>query len=135
MARANTDGAIKSIITIYDGTSPNPVKNTSNIQINIDNTAPAMEYTTAGNKATLQLKQGTDVIGTSHTVTNSNGSMFTFGDSVTETGSGFNRLVFYYERVPATTSSTNPARVYNPMESSSNRTDLTYNIGSNESDG
>jgi hypothetical protein len=135
MARANSDGAIKSIITIYDGTSPNPVKNTSNIQINIDNTAPAMEYTTAGNKATLQLKQGTDVIGTSHTVTNSNGSMFTFGDSVTETGSGFSRLVFYYERVPATTSATNPARVYNPMESSSNRTDLTYNIGSKESDG
>ncbi|MBR5867588.1 MAG: hypothetical protein IKZ04_06715, partial [Spirochaetaceae bacterium] len=97
-----------------------------NISINIDNTAPA--FNDGANEDTLVLYKdsyGATILSTSEKVQNSNG-YFTLAGKVTEEGSGFERMVFYFQR----NGTDGKNRVYNPMvHYGANRTDNRADIG------
>ena len=96
---------------------------TVSITINIDSTSPSLYNT--GNTETLnpgtnlRLKSMSKMLGTesdNSTVVNNN-NYFTFGDVVSEAGSGLLYTAFYFERDGST-----EKRVYNPMFNTSNKT-------------
>ena len=109
--RANSNGEIKSTVTITDASSSTN-SSKSEVNIKIDNTAPSLynddgqEITASGSSA-VRLVSGDDII---ETVTQSNYS-FTLGDDVTDIGSGFDKLVFYFER----TNNSSNLRLFDPM--------------------
>lgn len=120
-------GMIYAKITAYDNSNG---ETSETIKINIDSSAPSLyntsnsETTDAFTSANLRLKAQSQVLGSgldgTKTVVNSN-SFFTFGDYVSEAGSGLDFIAFYYEREKSDGSA---KRVYNPMFASSNRTNL-----------
>lgn len=96
---------------------------TVSITINIDSTSPSLYNT--GNTETLnpgtnlRLKSMSKMLGTesdNSTVVNNN-NYFTFGDVVSEAGSGLLYTAFYFERDGST-----KKRVYNPMFKNPNKT-------------
>lgn len=116
--KTNQSGVISYIIKAIDG---NTAESSSNITINIDSTAPSL-YTTNNSESLnvgdkLRLKSLGKVIGTGDsngTVVNNN-NFFTFGDVVSEGGSGLAHLAFYFER-----NGSSERRIYNPMLEVSN---------------
>lgn len=126
-------------ITVTDNASEGSKKsNYSNYSLNIDNTPPQFfdirnndEKETLG---TIKLYKGGYgssgvILDDKNFVQNSNG-FFTLAGRVTEEGSGYENVIFYFKRVPSETTAQNPARVYNPMESHGdsnreNRADIT----------
>lgn len=101
---------------------------TVSITINIDSTSPSLYNT--GNTETLnpgtnlRLKSMSKMLGTesdNSTVVNNN-NYFTFGDVVSEAGSGLLYTAFYFERDGST-----EKRVYNPMFNTSNKTVINSN--------
>lgn len=101
---------------------------TVSITINIDSTSPSLYNT--GNTETLnpgtnlRLKSMSKMLGTesdNSTVVNNN-NYFTFGDVVSEAGSGLLYTAFYFERDGST-----EKRVYNPMFENSNKTVIDSN--------
>lgn len=116
--KTNQSGVISYIIKAIDG---NTAETTSNITINIDSSAPSL-YTTNNSESLnvgdkLRLKSVGKVIGTGDangTVVNNN-NFFTFGDVVSEGGSGLAHLAFYFER-----NGSSERRIYNPMLEVSN---------------
>ena len=126
-------------ITVTDNASEGSKKtNYSNYSLNIDNTPPQFfdirnkdEKETLG---TIKLYKGGYgssgvILDDKNFVQNSNG-FFTLAGRVTEEGSGYENVIFYFKRVPSETTAQNPARVYNPMEShgdsnKENRADIT----------
>ena len=113
----NQSGVISYAIKAID---KNHAETTSNITINIDSSAPSL-YTTNNSESLnvgdkLRLKSVGKVIGTGDangTVVNNN-NFFTFGDVVSEGGSGLAHLAFYFERNGSS------QRIYNPMLEVSN---------------
>lgn len=114
----NQSGVISYAIKAIDA---NHAETTSNITINIDSSAPSL-YTTNNSESLnvgdkLRLKSVGKVIGTGDangTVVNNN-NFFTFGDVVSEGGSGLAYLAFYFER-----NGSSERRIYNPMLEVSN---------------
>lgn len=114
----NQSGVISYAIKAID---ENHAETTSNITINIDSSAPSL-YTTNNSESLnvgdkLRLKSVGKVIGTGDangTVVNNN-NFFTFGDVVSEGGSGLAHLAFYFER-----NGSSERRIYNPMLEVSN---------------
>lgn len=114
----NQSGVISYAIKAIDA---NHAETTSNITINIDSSAPSL-YTTNNSESLnvgdkLRLKSVGKVIGTGDangTVVNNN-NFFTFGDVVSEGGSGLAYLAFYFER-----NGSSQRRIYNPMLEVSN---------------
>ena len=100
-----------------DNTNPPNANPYNGITVNIDSQAPEFPDTkTVNNKTEIKLYKGdygkTD-LSTANKVQDSN-SWFAFAGKITEGGSGFSRLAFYYERKGAGSDTTD--RVYNPME-------------------
>lgn len=132
-------------ITVTDNASEGSKKtNYSNYSLNIDNTPPQFfdirnkdEEETLG---TIKLYKGGYgssgvILDDKNFVQNSNG-FFTLAGRVTEEGSGYENVIFYFKRVPSETTAQNPARVYNPMESHGdsnreNRADITVETAEN----
>lgn len=132
-------------ITVTDNASEGSKKtNYSNYSLNIDNTPPQFfdirnndEKETLG---TIKLYKGGYgssgvILDDKNFVQNSNG-FFTLAGRVTEEGSGYENVIFYFKRVPSETTAQNPARVYNPMEShgdsnKENRADITAETAEN----
>ena len=95
-------GTLTITIAATDKSDP-PTTNTQTLTINYDNTPP------------------TDNGYTGSTPVVQSNKVYTLKGSVNESGSGFDKLAFYFERTPTT------ARVYNPMESrtgDANRTNM-----------
>lgn len=132
-------------ITVTDNASEGSKKsNYSNYSLNIDNTPPQFfdirnndEKETLG---TIKLYKGGYgssgvILDDKNFVQNSNG-FFTLAGRVTEEGSGYENVIFYFKRVPSEKTAQNPARVYNPMESHGdsnreNRADITAETAEN----
>jgi hypothetical protein len=140
------DGQIYSLLTITDNKG---ASSQQYININIDSTAPAM-YERSGDtvsdkdvstsvKANLQdklrLVSSSETLSKDNPIVNSN-TVYTFGDTVTEAGSGLKYIAFYMERVGAAES-----RVYCPMynasttEKTSNKTVINTGITSSTAAG
>lgn len=132
-------------ITVTDNASEGSKKtNYLNYSLNIDNTPP--QFFDIRNKdeeeafGTIKLYKGGYgsggvILDDKTFVQNSNG-FFTLAGRVTEAGSGYENLIFYFKRVPSETTAQNPARVYNPMEShgdsnKDNRADITAKTAEN----
>ena len=126
-------------ITVTDNASEGSKKsNYSNYSLNIDNTPPQFFDIRNNNEketlGTIKLYKGGYgssgvILDDKNFVQNSNG-FFTLAGRVTEEGSGYENVIFYFKRVPSETTAQNPARVYNPMESHGdsnreNRADIT----------
>lgn len=113
--KTDVSGQINYIIKAHDD---NTGETTQSVVINIDSTKPGM-YTTSGAESenigsNLRLKSLGKNLGTSSgnsTVVNSD-SYFTFGDTVSEAGSGLAFVVAVFER----SSTTGGSRIYNPMK-------------------
>lgn len=113
--KTDVSGQINYIIKAHDD---NTGETTQSVVINIDSTKPGM-YTTSGAESenigsNLRLKSLGKNLGTSSgnsTVVNSD-SYFTFGDTVSEAGSGLAFVVAVFER----SSTTGGRRIYNPMK-------------------
>jgi hypothetical protein len=136
----SADGQIYSLLTVADN------KNTSSqqyISIKIDSTAPKM-YERSGDVVSdtdvsssvkgnlndkLRLVSSSVTLSKSNPIVNSN-AVYTFGDTVTEAGSGLKYIAFYMERVGT------ESRVYCPMysasttEATSNKTVINTGISS-----
>ncbi len=134
-----------SRITVTDNASEGSKKtNYLNYSLNIDNTPP--QFFDIRNKdeeealGTIKLYKGGYgaggvILDDKNFVQNSNG-FFTLAGRVTEAGSGYENVIFYFKRVPSETTAQNPARVYNPMEShgdsnKENRADITTKTAEN----
>lgn len=132
-------------ITVTDNASEGSKKtNYLNYSLNIDNTPP--QFFDIRNKdeeealGTIKLYKGGYgssgvILDDKNFVQNSNG-FFTLAGRVTEAGSGYENVIFYFKRVPSETTAQNPARVYNPMEShgdsnKENRADITTKTAEN----
>lgn len=132
-------------ITVTDNASEGSKKtNYLNYSLNIDNTPP--QFFDICNKdeeeslGTIKLYKGGYgssgvILDDKNFVQNSNG-FFTLAGRVTEVGSGYENVIFYFKRVPSETTAQNPARVYNPMEShgdsnKENRADITTKTAEN----
>lgn len=118
--KTDESGVISYAIKAKDN---NTGEATVSITINIDSTSPSLYNT--GNTETLnpgtnlRLKSMSKMLGTesdNSTVVNNN-NYFTFGDVVSEAGSGLLYTAFYFERDGST-----EKRVYNPMFKNSNKT-------------
>lgn len=113
----NQNGGWSTNLHTEDNTSgtPNP-NNYNGILINIDSQAPEFPDTKTVNSNTeIKLYKGDygkTELSSANKVQDSN-SWFAFAGKITETGSGFSRLAFYYERKGA--GSDLADRVYNPM--------------------
>lgn len=113
--KTDVSGQINYIIKAHDD---NTGETTQSVVINIDSTKPGM-YTTSGAESenigsNLCLKSLGKNLGTSSrnsTVVNSD-SYFTFGDTVSEAGSGLAFVVAVFER----SGTTGGRRIYNPMK-------------------
>ncbi|SFI43010.1 hypothetical protein SAMN04487775_101325 [Treponema bryantii] len=113
-----------------DTTNGSPRNNKYPLVINLDNEAPIFADKNAD--GTLKLyknaygKSGVELSrqNSEHYVQNSNGAAFTLAGKVTENGSGFSRLVFYYYREKEDHSN---KRIYNPMEVYKNGTNTNLN--------
>ena len=117
---------------VEDATTGTPATNRYPVTINIDSDAP--DFTDKNEDGSL-IKLYKNAYGTSgielstataaNYVQNSNGGNFTLAGRVTEGGSGFDKLAFYFKRVD---SEGGHPRVYNPKEeygsNNANRTDL-----------
>ena len=125
----NQSGVISYAIKAIDA---NHAETTSNITINIDSSAPSL-YTTNNSESLnvgdkLRLKSVGKVIGTGDangTVVNNN-NFFTFGDVVSEGGSGLAYLAFYFER-----NGSSQRRIYNPMTETNNKTVISSKSSTN----
>ena len=125
----NQSGVISYAIKAID---ENHAETTSNITINIDSSAPSL-YTTNNSESLnvgdkLRLKSVGKVIGTGDangTVVNNN-NFFTFGDVVSEGGSGLAHLAFYFER-----NGSSERRIYNPMTETNNKTVISSKSSTN----
>ena len=118
--KTDESGVISYAIKAKDN---NTGEATVSITINIDSTPPSLYNT--GNTETLnpdtnlRLKSMSKMLGTkaeNSTVVNNN-SYFTFGDVVSEAGSGLLYTAFYFER-----DGSSEKRVYNPMFNTENKT-------------
>lgn len=113
--KTDESGQINYIIKAYDN---NKGEATQSVVINIDSTKPGM-YTTSGAESenigsNLRLKSLGKNLGTeskNSTVVNSDG-YFTFGDTVSEAGSGLAFVVAVFER----SGTAGGKRIYNPMK-------------------
>src|SRR5574344_496655 len=137
-----TSGHIYSLLSVTDNNSPTPNTTSQRISIYLDSTAPSM-YLRSGSTASsgdtasssnaalagkLRLVSSGTTISTDNPVVNSN-SVYTFGDTVSESGSGLADIAFYFERVGSSSS-----RVYCPAYDTSftaaaRRTDLSGSSG------
>lgn len=125
----NQSGVISYAIKAIDA---GHAETTSNITINIDSSAPSL-YTTNNSESLnvgdkLRLKSVGKVIGTGDangTVVNNN-NFFTFGDVVSEGGSGLAYLAFYFER-----NGSSERRIYNPMTETNNKTVISSKSSTN----
>ena len=116
--KTDVSGQINYIIKAHDD---NTGETTQSVVINIDSTKPGM-YTTSGAESenigsNLRLKSLGKNLGTSSgnsTVVNSD-SYFTFGDTVSEAGSGLAFVVAVFER----SGTVDGRRIYNPMKKDS----------------
>ena len=131
----NQNGGWTTNLHTEDNTTGTPnVNNYNNISINIDEQAPVFSDTKTigeGQNAKTEIKlykgdYGRVELSSANKVQDSN-SWFTFAGKISEAGSGFSRLVFYYERKGAGNDTAD--RVYNPMEAhgadnAANRTNL-----------
>ncbi len=114
--KTEESGQINYVIKAKDG---NTGETSQSVVINIDSTKPGM-YKTGGAESTeirtdLRLKSQGKNLGTgsnNSTVVNSN-NYFTFGDTVSEAGSGLAYIVATFER----SGSVDGKRIYNPMKS------------------
>lgn len=117
--KTEQSGQIYYIIKAFDD---NTGETTQSIVINIDSTKPGM-FITGGSESlnigeNLRLKSLGKNLGTdssNSTVVNSN-SYFTFGDIVSEAGSGLAYIVATFER----NGSVGGKRIYNPMQNNTN---------------
>lgn len=123
--KTDESGVISYAIKAKDN---NTGEATVSITINIDSTSPSLYNT--GNTETLnpgtnlRLKSMSKMLGTesdNSTVVNNN-NYFTFGDVVSEAGSGLLYTAFYFER-----DGSEEKRVYNPMFNASNKTVIDSN--------
>lgn len=112
--RTDESGVISYEIKAKD----NNVGETSvSLVINIDSTPPSL-YNTSGSETltpedALRLQSMGKILGTGadNTTVVNNNKFFTFGDVVSEAGSGLEYIAFYFER----TGSEDGKRIYNPM--------------------
>lgn len=124
-------------ITVTDNASEgNEKSNAMDYSLNIDNTAPeffdlrnSSEYDKYGTIKLYKNEYGSNALDDTNFVQNSNRT-FTLAGRITEAGSGYENVIFYFKRVPKTIDAANPERVYNPMEAhgsgnKENRTDIT----------
>lgn len=126
--KTEQSGQIYYIIKAFDN---NTGETTQSIVINIDSTKPGM-FTTGGSESqnigeNLRLKSLGKNLGmesSSSTVVNSN-SYFTFGDIVSESGSGLAYIVATFER----NGSASGKRIYNPMQNN-----IKLSLASSESE-
>ena len=117
--KTDESGVISYAIKAKDN---NTGEATVSITINIDSTSPSL-YNTSNTETlnpgtSLRLKSMGKMLGTkaeNSTVVNNN-SYFTFGDVVSEAGSGLLYTAFYFER-----DGSSEKRVYNPMFNSGNK--------------
>ena len=130
-------------ITITDN-SEEKKTNYSNYSLNIDNTPPAFydvrQNSEVSKYGTIKIYSGEygnggQVLGDVNKIQNSNG-MFTLAGRTTESGSGYENILFYFKRVPENVTAQNPVRVYNPMKAhgssnKENRTDITVDSATN----
>lgn len=127
-------------ITVSDN-SEEKKSNYSNYSLNIDNTPPAFYDVVRPDSEIIKIYSGEygsggQILDDVNKIQNSNG-MFTLAGRTTEAGSGYENILFYFERVPENITEQNPIRVYNPMKAhgttnKENRTDITE---SNKTDG
>ncbi|MDY3885898.1 MAG: Ig-like domain repeat protein, partial [Treponema sp.] len=117
--KTDESGVISYAIKAKDN---NTGEATVSITINIDSTSPSLYNTsnteTLKPETSLRLKSMSKMLGTkaeNSTVVNNN-SYFTFGDVVSESGSGLAYTAFYFER-----DGSSEKRVYNPMFNSGNK--------------
>ena len=123
--KTDESGVISYAIKAKDN---NTGEATVSITINIDSTSPSL-YNTSNTETlnpgtNLRLKSMSKMLGTesdNSTVVNNN-NYFTFGDVVSEAGSGLLYTAFYFERDGST-----EKRVYNPMFKNSNETVIDLN--------
>lgn len=124
-------------ITVTDNASEgNEKSNAMDYSLNIDNTAPeffdlrnSSEYDKYGTIKLYKNEYGSNALDDTNFVQNSNRT-FTLAGRITEAGSGYENVIFYFKRVPKNIDAANPDRVYNPMEAhgsgnKENRTDIT----------
>lgn len=122
--RTDESGVISYEIKAKD----NNVGETSvSLVINIDSTPPSL-YNTSGSETltpedALRLQSMGKILGTgaNNTTVVNNNKFFTFGDVVSEAGSGLEYIAFYFER----TGSKGGKRIYNPMFKDDNITDVS----------
>lgn len=118
--RTDESGVISYEIKAKD----NNVGETSvSLVINIDSTPPSL-YNTSGSETltpedALRLQSMGKILGTGadNTTVVNNNKFFTFGDVVSEAGSGLEYIAFYFERAGK--------RIYNPMFKDDNITDVS----------
>lgn len=108
---AGSTGDIQFTITALDNNSPQ-LSSTTTVRVNYDNENPTVTTLTHSGTAITAL---TPVVQSNNT--------YTFESSVNESGSGFERVAFYFERnvTPDTGD-----RVYNPMETRAGNANRTY---------
>lgn len=131
--RTDESGVISYEIKAKD----NNVGETSvSLVINIDSTPPSL-YNTSGSETltpedALRLQSMGKILGTGadNTTVVNNNKFFTFGDVVSEAGSGLEYIAFYFER----TGSDGGKRIYNPMFKDDNIT-LVSSKAENPKDG
>ncbi len=124
--RTDESGVISYEIKAKD----NNVGETSvSLVINIDSTPPSL-YNTSGSETltpedALRLQSMGKILGTGadNTTVVNNNKFFTFGDVVSEAGSGLEYIAFYFER----TGSEGGKRIYNPMFKDDNITLVSEN--------
>lgn len=122
--RTDESGVISYEIKAKD----NNVGETSvSLVINIDSTPPSL-YNTSGSETltpedALRLQSMGEILGTgaNNTTVVNNNKFFTFGDVVSEAGSGLEYIAFYFER----TGSDSGKRIYNPMFKDDNITHVS----------
>lgn len=122
--RTDESGVISYEIKVKD----NNVGETSvSLVINIDSTPPSL-YNTSGSETltpedALRLQSMGKILGTGadNTTVVNNNKFFTFGDVVSEAGSGLEYIAFYFER----TGSKGGKRIYNPMFKDDNITPVS----------
>lgn len=122
--RTDESGVISYEIKAKD----NNVGETSvSLVINIDSTPPSL-YNTSGSETltpedALRLQSMGEILGTgaNNTTVVNNNKFFTFGDVVSEAGSGLEYIAFYFER----TGSDSGKRIYNPMFKDDNITSVS----------
>ena len=132
--RTDESGVISYEIKAKD----NNVGETSvSLVINIDSTPPSL-YNTSGSETltpedALRLQSMGKILGTGadNTTVVNNNKFFTFGDVVSEAGSGLEYIAFYFERI----GSDSGKRIYNPMFKDDNITLVSSKKPENPKDG